>query len=122
MNLGQFEHHIKSFPEGTIFKYGISEPFSWRGVYAEVAFQILEESMTREQILERINLAFTKTFIGWKSLDEFTYGNMTPVNFEEGTGRWTDGGYVAQWIAKLEETEPYQSQEERLVKLAFSNR
>lgn len=120
MNLGQFENHIKSFPEGIIFKYGISEPFSWRGVYAEVAFQMLEESMTREQILERISLAFTETFIGYKG-GEFTYGNMTPVNFEEGTGRWTDGEYVSQWISKLEKTQPYQSQEERLIKLAFSN-
>ena len=121
MNLGQFEHHIKSFPEGTIFKYGISEPFSWRGVYAEVAFQMLEESMTREQVLERINQAYTQTLIGYKG-GEYTYGNQTSVNFEDSYGRYTDGGYTSQWIAKLEETEPYQSQEERLVKLAFSNR
>ncbi len=121
MNLGQFEQHIKSFPDGTIFKYGISEPFSWAGAFAEVAFQMLEASMTREQILERINLAFTETFIGYKG-GEFIYGNMTPVNFEEGIGSWTDGEYVSRWIAKLEQSSPYQSQEERLVKLAFSNR
>ena len=121
MNLGQFEQHIKSFPEGTIFKYGISEPFSWRGVYAEVAFQMLEESMTREQILERIQEAYNGIFVGYKG-GEYRYCETTDVNFECDYGRYTDGGYTSQWIAKLEETEPYQSQEERLVKLAFSNR
>lgn len=120
MNLGEFEKYIKSFPEGTTFKYGISEPFSWRGVYAEVAFQMLEESMTKEQILERIQKALTDTFIGYKG-GEYNYNKYTNVNFEADYGRWTEGNYTARWIAKLEKTEPYQSQEERLIKLAFSN-
>lgn len=119
MNLGEFKTYINSFPEGTIFKYGISEPFSWRGVYAEVAFKMLEESMTREEILERIQEAYDGIFVGYKG-GEYRYCETTDINFEEGTGRWTDGEYVSQWISKLEKTQPYQSQEERLVKLAFS--
>jgi hypothetical protein len=51
MNLKDFKQHIESFPDGTEFKFGISEPFSWRGVYAEVAFEMLEQPMLKEEIL-----------------------------------------------------------------------
>lgn len=120
MILKEFKDYIESFPQGTEFEYGISKPFSWRGVYAEVAFEMLEQSMTREEILENINLAYTETFYGYKGGD-FTYDDYTDIHFEESHGSWTDGGYTSRWISKLEEDEEYRSQEDRLVKLAFKN-
>ena len=50
----------------------------------------------------------------------FRYDDHTEVHFESDSGSWTDGGYCANWIAKFEDDEPYESQEMRLVKLAFS--
>lgn len=75
--------------------------------------------MTREEILAKIEKAYSETFYGYKG-GEFTFDDYTPVNFEEDTSRYTDGGYCAEWIAKIEGSEMRQSQEERLVKLIFS--
>jgi hypothetical protein len=119
MELKEFKQHIESFPQGTEFEYGVSKPFSWRGVYAEVAFEMLEQPMKREEILANIELAYTETFNGYKG-GEYRYNDHTDIHFEADYGSYTDGGYVSRWIAKIEEKEEYQSQEARLVKVAFS--
>lgn len=119
MELKDFKQHILNFPKETVFNYGISKPFSWRGSYGEVAFSILESPMSKEDILTNIELAYTKTFYGYKG-GEYKYDDYTTVNFEEeGNCNYSAGKYVAQMIAKIEQKEEYQSQEERLVKLAF---
>ena len=120
MNLIDLKTHIESFDNGTEFKYGISKPFSWRGSYGEVAFSIIEAPMTREGILANIELAYTETFYGYKG-GEYQYNDWTTVNFEEeGSRNYSGGGYCSEMIAKLECSFPFKSQEERLVKLAFS--
>ena len=119
MQLLDFKQHISSFPNGTQFNFGISQPFSWRGVYAEVAFEMLEQPMTKEEILANIELAYTETFRGYKG-GEYRYSDHTDIHFETDRGSWTDGDYVSRWIDKFEVKEEYQSQEDRLVKLAFS--
>lgn len=119
MELKDFKQHIESFPDGKKFDFGISQPFSWRGVYAEVAFEMLEQPMTKEEILANIELAYTETFYGYKG-GEYRYHDHTDIHFETDYGSWSDGGYVSCWIAKIEGKEKYQSQEDRLVKLAFS--
>lgn len=119
MILEDFKNYISSFPQDKIFDYGISEPFSWRGSYDEVAFSISERQMTREEILSRIELAYTEIFYGYKG-GEFKYDGWTTVNFEkEGSRDYSNGGYTSQMIAKIENSEEYKSQEERLIKLAF---
>lgn len=119
MKLKEFMEHFKNAENGKQFSYGISEPFSWRGNYSEVAFEILEQPMTREEILANIEKAYKETFYGYKG-GEYTYQDYTEVHFEEDSSRWTDGGYCSEMIAKIEGGETYQSQEMRLVKLAFS--
>ncbi len=119
MELKEFKQQIEQAETGKTFDFGISEPFSWRGSYAEVAFQMLEQPMTREEILANIEMAYTETFNGYKG-GHYKYGDNTEVHFESDYGSWTDGGYCANWIAKIEDDEPYESQEMRLVKLAFS--
>ena len=119
MTLLDFKNYISEFPKNTFFSYGISEPFSWRGSYSEVAFDFLEESMSAEKILQNINLAYTGTFYGYKGGD-YTYHDHTEVNFETNYGSWTDGCYVSDKIAIIEKSESYSRQEDRLVKLAFS--
>lgn len=119
MTLLELRDHISSFPEGTMFNYGLSAPFSWRGSYDEVAFSIIHERTKRENILANIEAAYVGTFYGYKG-GEYAYKDYTTVNFEEeGSRNYSDGRYVAEMIASIEGVEPFNSQEERLVKIAF---
>ena len=119
MNLQEFKQHIESFPAVTVFKNGISEPFSWRGSYDEVAFSILFEEMTREEVLKRIYKALNEKFLGWKGGD-FYYNGGTPVNFEKENRSYSDGDYRDEMICLLGTCEIIESNEMKLAKLAFS--
>ena len=119
MELKELKQQIEQTETGKTFNYGISEPFSWRGSYDEVAFEVIEQPMTREEILANIEKAYVGNFYGHKG-GEYIYQDYTKVHFEEDSSRRTDGGYCADMIAKIEGGETYQSQEMRLVKLAFS--
>ena len=119
MELIEFKQQIEQAEIGKIFDYGVSEPFSWRGIYTEVAFEMIEQPMTREEILANIERAYSEEFYGYKG-GTFRYDDHTEVHFESDSGSWTDGGYCVNWIAKIEDNEPYESQEMRLVKLAFA--
>jgi hypothetical protein len=116
MNLKEFKTYVESTIVGITFEYGISEPFSWRGSYDEVAFDVIEGIMTREEMLRRIEMAYTGTFHGYKG-GEYRYNDYTDIHFESGYGSYTDGDYCGQWIARIEGNEPVSSQEERLVRL-----
>lgn len=118
MDLKEFKEFIESSEEWKIFDYGISEPFSWRWSYDEVAFSFENKPMTREEILSNIQMAYTQTFRWYKGW-EYTYSDYTNVNFESSTGSRTDGWYCAEKIAEIEWKEKYQDNETRLVKLAF---
>lgn len=119
MNLKQLKDYIESFPKEHIFENALSEPFSWRGSYSEVAFDItLGKEQTRTEALEKIERAYTDTFRGYKG-GEYTYNNYTYVYFEYDSSSWTDGVYTSRLISQLENDEEYQSQEMRLTKLAF---
>ena len=118
MTLLDFKLYIESLPNNIQFKYGISEPFSWRGSYDEVAFSIIEKETSKQDVLDKINLAYTQTFIGYKG-GKFEYYDQTPVNFESGTNRFTDKSYVAEKISEIEGGSSYRDLEEKLVKIAF---
>ena len=118
MNLVDFKNYINEFSSGTKFEFSISHPFSWRGSYDEVAFEILQTESTKEDVLKMIDKAYTEKFYGYKG-GEYRFDDYTPVNFEEGSGRYTDGGYCANWIAKIEEKPAYESQEKRLISMIF---
>lgn len=119
MTLKEFKDHISQFPDGTVFPYGISEPFSWRGAYDEVAFSIMEIPTDKNDVLNRIQMAYSNIFYGYKG-GKYRYNDWTTVNFEEGGSRdYTDGKYTAKMIAYIEKSEVYPDQEHRLVKVAF---
>lgn len=120
MNLGELKKYIKSFPDGTRFEYSLSDPFSWRGSYDEVAFSIEEVSATKEELLEKITKAFTQEFCGYKGGD-YRYNGQTPVNFEADESSYSDGGYVEDQISKILDLSLVSSPEERLIKLAFKS-
>lgn len=100
MNLKQLLDHVQALTPGTTLHFGLSEPFAWRGIYAEVAFRIVEEPSTREDVLARIAQALQNTFYGYKG-GEYKYDLYTTVHFEQDSGACTNGGYTAQWIQKL---------------------
>lgn len=118
MQLGGLKMYIESFPEGTVFNYSLSDPFSWRGVYAEVAFSIERTTSTREELLIKIEKALTNTFYGYKG-GEYQFDNHTTVNFEENRGSWSDGGYVNALIEEVTEEKEYMTPEEKLTRLIF---
>lgn len=120
MNLGQLRNYIKSFPEGHTFNYSLSEPFSWRGDYVEVAFSIEDTQSTREDLLKKINKALTETFHGWKG-GEYRHYEHTNIHFEGGRGDYSDGEYTEKWISKLLNTREADSPEHRLVGLLFED-
>lgn len=118
MKLKDLKSHIEAAPNGFVFPYGLSEPFSWRGSYDEVAFDIVDQPTAKETILNSINAAYTGTFFGYKG-GEYTYGDYSYVHFEQSSRDYTDGRYAGEWIAKIEQKPQYSSQQERLVNLAF---
>ena len=118
MTLLQFKEHISSFPTLHWFKYGISEPFAWRGSYNEVAFRFLNHPMLKEHILSEIEKAYRETFHGWKG-GQYRYHDETPIHFEESNADYSEGEYVKEKIALVVEAQSYISQEGRLVQLVF---
>jgi hypothetical protein len=100
MKLIDLKKHIESFPNGKRFSFGLSDPFSWRGDYSEVAFSVLETPMSRAEILEKIERALNEEFIGYKG-GEYRYNENTPVNFEKSARDWSDGNYAADFFLKL---------------------
>lgn len=99
MTLGELKEYFEKFPDNTEFKFGLSEPFSWRGSYNEVAFSIIEGSFTKENILESINKAYVETFFGYKG-GEYKYKSYTHVNFEEDCSSYSNNGYILTKLFK----------------------
>jgi hypothetical protein len=120
MNLKEFREVVSSADKGKMFNYGISPPFSWRGVYEEVAFSIIPFPRTREQILVEIDKAISTPFFYGHKGGAYSYDDDTEVHFEEDRSGYSDGGYCSRIISEIEQSEIYESPEIRLVKLAFS--
>ena len=118
MTLLEFKKLVEK-TNNEVLKYGISEPFSWRGSYSEVAFEVIKEETKRDVVLENIKKAYDGVFYGYKG-GEYTFDDNTDVNFEYDTSSYTNGGYCAEIIAEIEDTIPYTSEEHRLATLAFS--
>jgi len=118
MTLVEFKNKINSLPKDSEFSYSISEPFSWRGSYAEVAFSIEETPSNATQVLEKINMAYDREFTGYKG-GEYTYDDYTDVHFESGHESYSDGDYVERIIQGLTESGVVESPEKKLVDLLF---
>ena len=118
MKLGQFREYIESLPNGTLFNYGLSSPFSWRGSYDEVAFEVVKTGLyNREEVLTEINKAYDNTFQGWKG-GNFTYDDHTRVNFEREEGSYSDGAYCGEILEHIG-SDDTSSLEELLIRSAF---
>lgn len=80
---------LKEYFENTTNpKFFLVDVFSWRGIYAEVAFEP-SKTGTREESLALIERALTETFTGYKG-GEFNYDEWTDVHFEFDCSRCDD--------------------------------
>lgn len=118
MTLGELKNRFEQMEKGKILAYKLSEPFSWRGIYDEVAFEILEEDSTREENLEEIEKALIEEFRGYKG-GEFKYDLDTEIHFEYNSSSYTDGGYSRNLIQRIKGEEQFETVEEELVNLIF---
>ncbi len=121
MTLIELKELVQSTKKGTVFEFGISDPYSWRGSYDEVCFTIKSEKTTRGAILKNINKAFSRSFYGYKG-GEYSYNDWTNVNFERDFGSWSDGRYCMDMIALIQGEETYSDNEEKLVHLILNKR
>ena len=112
MKLGQLKEMFSRLDPNTELQYGISEPFSWRGSYDEVAFSF-EPLVNVKTCLERIDMAMSQTFYGYKG-GEYKYYADTPVNFEPTISFWSDGEYCENMISVLLD-QPEQNDREKYV-------
>lgn len=78
MNINDLLNYFQNEKEP---KFYLTDVFSWRGCYGEVAFTPSKMG-SREQSLEMINEALTEEFEGWKG-GIFTYDLYTRVHFEK---------------------------------------
>lgn len=118
MTLKEFKEHIESFEDNTIFPYSLTDVFSWRGIYSEVAFSVEKSPSNKEEILDMINKAYTETFYGYKG-GEYSYGDYTDVYFEASYSLYTDGSYVKNLISGILDKPNFEDLETKFVKLAF---
>ena len=78
----------KYFEETPSPRFFLTDVFSWRGIYAEVAF-VPSLQGSREESLQCIETALTYTFEGYKG-GEFEYDNYTTAHFEVQRSDCTD--------------------------------
>lgn len=117
MNLQKLKNHFEKSENGVVFDFKLSEPFSWRGIYSEVAFTLLDEQSTKEDNLYMINKALNKKFTGYKG-GEYYYNGSTEVHFESSPRGYTDGGYTKDKINEITGYD-YSDQDMKLVEIAF---
>lgn len=78
MNISDLRAYFEDTKEP---KFYLTDVFSWRGCYSEVAFTPSRNG-SREQSLEMIQRALIEDFPGWKG-GKFVYGLCTRVHFEK---------------------------------------
>ena len=96
MTLGGLKYKIESWPNETM-QFCLEDVFSWRGVYAEPAFELSTREVSKSENLEMINRCLCEEFMGWKG-GEFTYHEYDDVHFECGHGSWSDGKYINNFL------------------------
>lgn len=98
MELGQLIAMLEKAPQDKPIKKGFGNPHSWRGVYSELAFEVVEDTTVGE-MLEAAISADGETYSGWKG-GEYTMGLSTEVHIEREEGCYSDNETL--WTLFLE--------------------
>lgn len=81
MTLQKLIQLLEAAPQGKIVPKGFTSPHSWRGVYAELAFEPAENVKVSEMLADAKS-ALGKTFEGYKGGD-FTMDENTEVHIAD---------------------------------------
>lgn len=100
MTLKELKAHIASFPDGHVFDWSLSAPFSWRGLFEEVAFSLYNVPSTKEEALTKVDSAFRGFFTGYKG-GSYKFDESTVVNFEDSQSNYTDGEYAVEKLFEV---------------------
>lgn len=88
MRLKDLIELLEKFPSDMRVAEGFGNPHSWRGVYAELAFEPVDDTTVGEMLAEARS-AIGETYYGYKG-GEFTMALDTSVNIDY-RGSWSDG-------------------------------
>jgi len=93
MTLGKLEKLLNAVDADATVLYGFTHAHSWRGIYAEAAFEPAM-NVSIKSMRDEVERALTETFQGWKGGD-FTYDEWTEAHLDhEGDGADLDWGGV----------------------------
>jgi hypothetical protein len=98
MNLGEYISYLETKDLDTAVKLGLGNPHSWRGIYAELAFEPVENT-TVGKMLEEAKSVIGITYTGWKGGD-YMMSLETKVNIEY-EGCYSDGNTAMKMLLDL---------------------
>jgi hypothetical protein len=99
MTLQDLIDGLKKLNPATIAPRGFHNPHSWRGVYAELAFEPTEGPVTVGEMLATAESALGQTYEGWKGGD-FTMNGHTDVHIDY-EGQYGGADVMELWFAAL---------------------
>ena len=104
MMLGDLIAELETLPRDAVIRHGFGEPYSWRGIYADVAFKP-KRNVTAGSMLTYAKEALGATFSGYKG-GAYTMGEYTACHIDEPNG--ADGdligpSLIAYWRLDAEE-------------------
>lgn len=109
---------LKNYFEDTAnLKFYLTDVFSWRGAYDEVAFTPSKQG-SRKESLALIERALTEVFQGWKG-GHYVYDETTEVHFEREPGIYSEGALYSVLLFDEDlEKEDNKTREELIEKAA----
>lgn len=81
MTLGELIKILEELPQDAVVPRGFHNPHSWRGIYAELAFEPKEKVRISEMLADAKSAVGT-IYEGWKGGD-FPMGEYTEVHISE---------------------------------------
>ena len=98
MTLGEYIKRLESANPKQEVSLGLGNPHSWRGSYAELAFEPVKNTTIGEMLVEA-KKAIGSTYEGYKG-GNYTMTTNTTINVEY-YGEWTDGGQLWEMFLDL---------------------
>jgi len=99
MELQEYISILERYPRSQTVKKGLGNPHSWRGIYAELAFEIVKDTTVGE-MLDCARDSIGKTFIAWKGGD-FIMHETTLIHIEKEDGCYSDNSTLLEWFFEL---------------------
>jgi len=99
MELQEYIAILENYPREKRLPKGLGNPHSWRGVYAELAFEVVEDTTIGEMIDCAVD-SIGKTFSGWKGGDYIMH-ETTEIHVETEEGAYSENTTLMRWFFEL---------------------